>query len=173
VKHVNIVWLCLLLSTTSTDATVGQANPTGDSFVEDFSRALLKVVDATGDGFRGIKGPPDPASDGEAWFSTVSLPTARKCVVWIYRDHALGRKYSCDFGRTFDLNEAQKTYDQALQVVRRALPEWSKSENARQSSKTISKAEFSRGSSGASVTLRLTEHGAHGYLLYVDVNPPD
>lgn len=144
-----------------------------ESFVAVFSQTLLKVVEASGNGFRSIKGSPDPASNGEAWFSTLQLPTARQCVVWIYRDHSLGRRYSCDFGRTFSLEEAQNSYSQALQIVSHALQGWSKSESARTSSKTPNKAEFTKDSSNASVTLRLTEHGAHGYLLYVDVNPQD
>jgi hypothetical protein len=151
-----------------------QANSSAtDAFADIFSRTLLKVVAASDNGFRDIKGPQDPASNGEAWFSILPLPTARQCVVWIYRDRSLGRQYSCDFGRTFDLNEAQTAYTRALNVMNQTLREWSRSENSRSNSKTVSKVVFHQPSSATSVTLRLTNHGVHGYLLYVDVSPRD
>jgi hypothetical protein len=173
-RPVSIGLLSLLLLFHMSFGQAGQAgSPAGDSFAVTFSQTLLKVVEANSTGFRSIKGSPDPNSGGEAWFSTVPLPTARQCLVWIYRDHSLGRRYSCDFGRTFDLNEAQKGYSQALQITSQSLPDWSKSENPRHGGKTIDRADFTHGSSGPVVTLRLTEHGAHGYLLYVDVSPQD
>jgi hypothetical protein len=174
VRHISVGLLCLLFLVQLAFGQAEQAgSSTSDSFAATFSQTLLKVIEASSTGFRSMKGSPDPNSGGEAWFATVSLPTARQCVVWIYRDHSLGRRYSCDFGRTFDLNEAQKAYSQAVQVVSQSLPDWSKSENPRRSSKTINRADFDHGSSGPIVTLRLTEHGAHGYLLYVDVSPQD
>ncbi|HYM77469.1 MAG TPA: hypothetical protein VE377_15955 [Candidatus Dormibacteraeota bacterium] len=172
-RQINVALVLLFVSSPAFAQAAGAGSATADSFADTFSQTLLKVVEASESGFRSIKGPSNPASNGEAWFSTLSLPTARECVVWIYRDHSLGRQYSCDFGRTFDLGEAQKGYEQALKVVTQSLAGWSKSENARRSSKIISKAEFSRGSSGPSVILRLVNHGVHGYLLYVDVNPSE
>jgi hypothetical protein len=173
VRNITAGLFCLLFLGTLVFSQGEQSGDNRESFVTTFSQTLLRVVEASGNGFSDIKGPPDPASNGEAWFSTLQLPTARQCTVWIYRDHSLGRRYSCDFGRTFRLDEAQNSYSQALQIVSQSLPGWSKSESARTSSKTPNKAEFTKDSSKASVTLRLTDHGAHGYLLYVDVNPRD
>jgi hypothetical protein len=170
-KRTIIVGFYVLLMHSLYSTCVGQSESTpADSFRGTFTQALTKVVESAENGFRDIKGSPDPASSGEAWFSTLPLPTARQCVVWIYKDRSLGRRYSCDFGRTFDLSEAQKGYDQALQVVNQSLSGWSRSENTHRSSKVVSRSDF-QASSGISVTLRLVNHGVHGYLLYVDVNP--
>jgi len=173
VRNITAGLFCLLFFGRLASSQAGRSVDNRESFVAVFSQTLSKVVEASGDGFRTIKGPQDPASNGEAWFSTLQLPTARQCLVWVYRDRSLGRRYSCDFGRTFSLDEAQSRYNQALQIVSQSLQGWSKSESARTSRKTPNRAEFTSASSSASVTLRLSDHGAHGYLLYVDVNPQD
>jgi hypothetical protein len=173
VRSIAFALLCLCIFLPAAFSAAQQTADSREAFVAAFSQTLLKVVEANGDGFRNIKGPADPLSNGEAWFSTLQLPTARQCLVWIYRDRSLGRRYSCDFGRTFNLDEAQNAYAQALPVVTQSLQGWSKSETSHTSGRARQKVEFTKGSSSPSVVLRLTEHGGHGYLLYLDVEPQE
>jgi len=135
------------------------------SLVDLFSENLVKVVEASGNGFSSIKGAPDPTSSGKGWFSTVGLPSSHQCLVWIHRGHSRGSRYSCEM---VNFHDAQDDYRWYLQIVSESLPGWTKSDNPDTSSKT---AKFTKSSLHASVALRLTKPSTGGYLLYLDVNP--
>lgn len=158
--------ICIL---TSGSSAFPQATPPvpqrWPSLVDLFSENLVKVIEAGGNGFSSIKGPPDPNSSGKGWFSTVGLPSSHQCLVWSDRDHSRSSRYSCEM---VNFRDAEDDYRWYLQIVSESLPGWMKSDNLETSSKT---AKFTKTSSHASVTLRLTKPSTGGYLLYVDVNP--
>jgi hypothetical protein len=116
-----------------------------------------------------LRGSRDPNGDGEAWNSTVALPGARECTVWIYRDRSLGQSVFCEMGHSTDISDMESKFPQVVADIREALPSgWTVSRTV-PNKRTV----FRKGSSGPTVEVVIRESRSGISRVLVDISPED
>ena len=152
----------------SSSAESDDSRPESATSRGSLSESLQAIIEASGNGFRTLRGVASSNGNGEAWNSKVILPGARECTVWIYHDRSLGRSVFCEMGQGSDHGAMLSKYRQVTDDIQGALPDgWSATRTV-EGKRTV----FQKGSSGATVEVILREHSGI-YRVMVEISLED
>jgi len=76
---------------------LSRASSTTNNVSQQFVAVMRQVIASSQNGFRNLRGEKEPDFKGDhLWYASPSVPGARKCEIWEFRDS--GYSYSCSFG---------------------------------------------------------------------------